>query len=83
MANALFRAEVLSAPSLNWGSTRLRAPMPWPWVTGLCALIIAAGIPMMCTLDYVNKAKVSGFLAPAKAWSTSGLPVAVLFASFT
>lgn len=76
MANALFRAEVLSAPSLNWGSTRLRAPMPWPWVTGLCALIIAAGILMMCTLDYVNKAKVSGFLAPSQGlvnlWSPSG-----------
>lgn len=83
MAKALFRAEVFSAPPLNWGATRLSAPLPWQWVTGLCALIIAASIVLLVRLEYVNKAKVVGFLSPSQGmlnlWSPSGGVIRALY----
>ncbi|HMW71927.1 MAG TPA: HlyD family efflux transporter periplasmic adaptor subunit [Cellvibrionaceae bacterium] len=76
MGQALFRAEVFSAPPLNWGTTRLGAPLPWQLVIGACALIIAASIVLLLRVEYTNKAKVAGFLSPSQGvinlWSPSG-----------
>lgn len=76
MAKALFRAEVFSAPPLAWGATRMSAPLPWQLVTGLCASIIAACILLLIQVEYVNKARVAGFLSPTQGmltlWSPSG-----------
>lgn len=76
MAKALFRPEVFTAPPLAWGTTRLHAPMPWQWVSGVCALIIASSVLLLIQVQYVNKAKVAGFLSPSQGmltlWSPNG-----------
>lgn len=76
MSKALFRAEVYSAPPLAWGTTRMRAPLPWQLVTGLCVLILTACVVLLVQVEYVNKAKVAGFLSPSQGmltlWSPSG-----------
>ncbi|HEY6527801.1 MAG TPA: HlyD family efflux transporter periplasmic adaptor subunit [Cellvibrionaceae bacterium] len=83
MANVLFRAEVFTAPPLAWGVTRLSAPMPWQLVSGLCALIIAACVVLLVQVEYVNKAKVAGFLSPSQGlltlWSPTGGVVRELY----
>jgi len=83
MANTLFRAEVFKAPPLAWGTTRIHAPLPWPLITGCCALIIIACSVLLVQMEYVNKAKVSGFLSPSQGvitlWSPSSGLISELY----
>lgn len=75
MNKPLFRAEVYAAPPLSWGATRLRPPLPWHVVVALCAAILGAFILLLVLGQYVNKAKVVGYLSPAQGvvtlWSPS------------
>jgi membrane fusion protein len=83
MHEPLFRPEVYTAPPSAWGATRLRPPLPWQCVVAVCVSVVAAFILLLVKGQYVNKAKVVGYLAPAQGivtlWSPSGGVITQLY----